>query len=93
MPIVGTFICAVIFFDNFISIHSNTIEKTPAFSKSFVSFKIFSLSLRFFPLNLNFLSAFIIIFNLIILVVSFREKEKELFNSQENLESIKEVTR
>ena len=43
-------------------------------------------------INLNFLSAFIIIFNLIILVVSFREKEKELFNSQENLEGSEEIT-
>ena len=44
-------------------------------------------------INLNFLSALIIIFNLIILIVSFREKEEELFNSQQNLESEKEIIR
>ena len=58
---------------------------------------IFILTLSFLDynlgINLNFLSSLIIIFNLIILIVSFREKEKELFNSQENLESTKEITR
>ena len=44
-------------------------------------------------INLNFLSALIIIFNLIIFIVSFRENEEELFNSQENLESDKEIIR
>ena len=58
---------------------------------------IFILTLSFLDynlgVNLNFISSLIIIFNLIILIVSFREKERELFNSQENLESTKEITR
>ena len=35
---------------------------------------------------------FIIIFNLIIFVVSLREKKQELLNSHNNLSSIKEIT-
>ena len=42
--------------------------------------------------NLNFLSILIVIFNIIILIVSLREKKEELLKSQENLESIKKIT-
>ena len=56
MPIVGIFNWLVILFDSFVSTHSNTIEKTPAFSRSLVSFKILSLALNFLPLKVNFLS-------------------------------------
>ena len=54
IPIVGIRRLSVIFFDNFVSIHSNTIENAPAFSKSYVSFKILLLSCCFFPLKVNF---------------------------------------
>ena len=43
----------LVFLANEFSIHSNTIENTPAFSKSFASLKILFLSNNFFPLNLN----------------------------------------
>ena len=54
MPIVGILSLFVIFFANDVSIHSKTIEKTPASSKSLASFKILFLSKDFFPLNLKF---------------------------------------
>ena len=38
-----------------------------------------------------FFQILIILFNLIIFVVSFREKENELINSHNNLDSIKEI--
>ena len=39
-----------------------------------------------------FLQILIVIFNLIIFIVSLREKEKDLLNSNNNLESIKKIT-
>ncbi len=42
--------------------------------------------------NFNLLSVLIVIFNILILIVSFREKQTELLNSQENLESTEEIT-
>ena len=76
-------------------IHSFSIIavfKFQVFFRSLIFILIFS-SLDFnLGINLNLLSILIIIFNLIILIVSFREKEKELLNSQENLESTEEIT-
>ena len=56
MPIVGTLSVSVIIFDNFVSTHSSTTEKIPAFSKSLAYFKILFLSVNFFPLKENFFS-------------------------------------
>ena len=39
-----------------------------------------------------FLQILIVIFNLIIFIVSLREKEKDLLNSHNNLDSIKKIT-
>ncbi len=76
-------------------IHSFSIIAVFKF-QVFLKSLIFILGLSFLDhnlgINLNFLSVLIIIFNLIILIVSFREKEKELFNSQENLESVEDIT-
>ena len=44
IPMVGILICFVIAFASELSMHSNTIEKTPAVSSNFASFNIFSLS-------------------------------------------------
>ena len=76
-------------------IHSFSIIavfKFQVFFRSLVFILIFS-SLDFsFGTNFNLLSILIVIFNIIILIVSFREKQTELLNSQENLESTEEIT-
>tara|TARA_B100001989_G_scaffold112881_1_gene79170 strand:+ start:1394 stop:2266 length:873 start_codon:yes stop_codon:yes gene_type:complete len=69
------------------------VFKFQVFLRSLLFILTLSLLSHNLDINLNFLTALIIIFNLIILIVSFREKEEELFNSQENLESKKEITR
>ena len=76
-------------------IHSFSIIAVFKFQVFFRSL-IFILIFSFLDLNLgtNFylLSILIIIFNILILIVSFREKQKELLNSQENLEGSEEIT-
>ena len=76
-------------------IHSFSIIavfKFQVFFRSLILILIFS-SLDFsLGTNFNLLSIFIVIFNIIILIVSFREKQTELLNSQENLESTEEIT-
>ena len=76
-------------------IHSFSIIavfKFQVFFRSLIFILIFS-SLDFsLGTNFNLLSILIVIFNIIILIVSFREKQKELLNSQENLESSEEIT-
>ena len=76
-------------------IHSFSIIavfKFQVFFRSLIFILIFS-SLDFsLGTNFNLLSIFIVIFNIIILIVSFREKQTELLNSQENLESTEEIT-
>ena len=42
--------------------------------------------------NFYLLSILIVIFNILILIVSLREKQKDLLNSQENLEGSEEIT-
>jgi len=69
------------------------VFKFQVFFRSLIFISILSFLDHNLVINLKFLSALIIIFNLIILIVSFREKEQKLLNSQENLESIKEITR
>ena len=54
IPIVGAFTDLVINFARELSIHSNTIEKTPEEERDFASFKILFLSNLFLPLYLNF---------------------------------------
>tara|TARA_B100001027_G_scaffold209624_1_gene175941 strand:- start:1111 stop:1701 length:591 start_codon:yes stop_codon:yes gene_type:complete len=76
-------------------IHSFSIIavfKFQVFFRSLIFIIIFS-SLDFsLGTNFNLLSILIVIFNIIILIVSFREKQIELLNSQENLESTEEIT-
>ena len=76
-------------------IHSFSIIavfKFQVFFRSLILILIFS-SLDFsLGTNFNLLSILIVIFNILILIVSFREKQTELLNSQENLESTEEIT-
>ena len=76
-------------------IHSFSIIavfKFQVFFRSLIFIIIFS-SLDFsLGTNFNLLSVLIVIFNILILIVSFREKQTELLNSQENLESTEEIT-
>ena len=76
-------------------IHSFSIIavfKFQVFFRSLILIIIFS-SLDFsLGTNFNLLSILIVIFNILILIVSFREKQTELLNSQENLESTEEIT-
>ena len=76
-------------------IHSFSIIavfKSQVFFRSLIFIIIFS-SLDFsLGTNFNLLSILILIFNTIILIASFREKQTELLNSQENLESTEEIT-
>jgi len=75
-------------------IHSFSIIavfKFQVFFRSLIFIIIFS-SLDFsLGTNFNLLSILIVIFNILILIVSFREKQTELLNSQENLESTEEI--
>ena len=76
-------------------IHSFSIIavfKFQVFFRSLIFIIIFS-SLDFsLGTNFNLLSILIVIFNILIIIVSFREKQTELLNSQENLESTEEIT-
>ena len=76
-------------------IHSFSIIavfKFQVFFRSLILIIIFSFLDLSFGTNFYLLSILIVIFNIIILIVSFREKQKELFNSQENLEGTEEIT-
>ena len=68
------------------------VFKSQVFFRSFTLILILTILDYNLGTQLNFLSIIIILFNIIILIVSLREKEEELFNSQENLKSIKEIT-
>ena len=76
-------------------IHSFSIIavfKFQVFFRSLIFIIIFS-SLDFsLGTNFNLLSILIVIFNILIIIVSFREKQTELLNSQENLKSTEEIT-
>ena len=76
-------------------IHSFSIIavfKFQVFFRSIIFILIFSYLDRSLETNFYLLSILIGIFNIIILIVSFREKQKDLLNSQENLESTEEIT-
>ena len=76
-------------------IHSFSIIavfKFQVFFRSLILILIFSFLDLSFGTNFYLLSILIVIFNIIILIVSFREKQKELLNSQENLEGTEEIT-
>ena len=76
-------------------IHSFSIIavfKFQVFFRSLILIIIFSFLDLSFGTNFYLLSILIVIFNIIIFIVSFREKQKELFNSQENLEGTEEIT-
>ncbi len=76
-------------------IHSFSIIAVFKFQVFFRSL-IFILIFLFLDTSLDtsfyLLSILIVIFNIIILIVSLREKRKELLNSQENLENTEEIT-
>ena len=61
------------------------------FRSIFLSIILYFLTLSY-GLFYGICQTLIIIFNLIILLVSFREKKKELFKSQDNLKNIKIIT-
>ena len=76
-------------------IHSFSIIavfKFQVFFRSLILIIIFSCLDFSLGTNFNLLSILIVIFNILILIVSFREKQTELLNSQENLESTEEIT-
>ena len=76
-------------------IHSFSIIavfKFQVFFRSLILILFFSFLDLSFGTNFYLLSVLILIFNIIIFIVSFREKQKELFNSQENLEGTEEIT-
>ena len=76
-------------------IHSFSIIavfKFQVFFRSLILIIIFSFLDLSFGTNFYLLSILIVIFNIIIFIVSFREKQKELLNSQENLEGTEEIT-
>ncbi len=76
-------------------IHSFSIIAVFKFQVFFRSLIFISIFLALdFSLGTNFylLSTLIVTFNIIILIVSFREKQKDLVNCQENLESTEEIT-
>ena len=68
------------------------VFKFQVFFRSLILILIFSFLDLSFGTNFYLLSILIVIFNMIILIVSFREKQKELLNSQENLEGTEEIT-
>jgi|TARA_B100001057_G_scaffold450747_1_gene493103 glycosyltransferase involved in cell wall biosynthesis len=76
-------------------IHSFSIIavfKFQVFFRSLIFVLIFSFLDLSLGTNFYLLSILIIIFNTIILIVSLREKQTGLLNSQENLESTEEIT-
>ena len=68
------------------------VFKFQVFFRSIIFILIFLYLDRSLDTNFYLLSISIGIFNIIILIVSFREKQKDLLNSQENLESTQEIT-
>jgi len=79
-----------------LSIHSFSIIAVFKYRVFFMSI-ILLLFLHFFTvlINFNFLFAqmLLILFNLLVFIVSFRENEKELKNSENNIKNIEEFTR
>jgi len=76
-------------------IHSFSIIavfKFQVFFRSLIFILIFSFLDLILGTNFYLLSILIIIFNILILIVSLREKQKDLLNSQENLEGSEEIT-
>ncbi len=76
-------------------IHSLSIIAVFKFQVFFRSILLL-LVLFFLNINLNFdilvIQILIVIFNLIVLIVSFREKEDELLKSQDNLKNIEDIS-
>ena len=76
-------------------IHSFSIIavfKFQVFFRSLIFVLIFSSIDLSLGTNFYLFSILIVIFNTVILIVSFREKQTELLNSQENLESTENIT-
>ena len=76
-------------------IHSFSIIavfKTQVFLRSILIILFLFYLGKDFGLIIPLLQILILIFNLIIFVISFREKENELLKSQHNLKSIKNIT-
>ena len=68
------------------------VFKFQVFFRSLIFILIFSFLDLILGTNFYLLSILIIIFNILILIVSLREKQKDLLNSQENLEGSEEIT-
>ena len=76
-------------------IHSFSIIavfKFQVFLRSIIFILIFLFLDTSLDTSFYLLSILIVIFNILILIVSLREKQKELLNSQENLDSTEEIT-
>ena len=76
-------------------IHSFSIIavfKFQVFFRSLIFILIFSFLDLILGTNFYLLSILIVIFNILILIVSLREKQKDLLNSQENLKGSEEIT-
>ncbi len=68
------------------------VFKFQVFFRSLIFILIFSFLDLILGTNFYLLSILIIIFNILILIVSLREKQKDLLSSQENLEGSEEIT-
>ena len=68
------------------------VFKFQVFFRSLIFILIFSFLDLILGTNFYLLSILIVIFNILILIVSLREKQKDLLNSQENLEGSEEIT-
>tara|TARA_Y100000591_G_scaffold331788_2_gene366806 strand:+ start:1429 stop:2301 length:873 start_codon:yes stop_codon:yes gene_type:complete len=76
-------------------IHSFSIMavfKYQVFFRSFFLLLLFNYLIIFLPKISLITQILIILFNLVILAVSFREKKEDLLNSQENLKNIEDIT-
>ncbi len=76
-------------------IHSFSIIgvfKYHVFFKSLCLIVIFEFLKPYFGISILFLQILLIIFSILILLVSLREKEDELFRSQDNLKNIEDLT-
>ena len=68
------------------------VFKFQVFFRSLIFILIFLFLDLILGTNFYLLSILIVIFNILILIVSLREKQKDLLNSQENLEGSEEIT-
>ena len=68
------------------------VFKIQVFFRSILIFVLLSYLEIYIGIFATISQILLIFFNLIILAVSLREKKEDLFNSQENLNTVKEIT-